>query len=78
MWFFLAIAAVWIGGIAGLSGMVVYAVISGRLPNKWKNAVFRDETPRTFWCLICAWIVLIAGMSYFAIYVASAPGIGLL
>jgi len=77
MWFFAVIAAVWIGVIIGLSGMVVYAVLAGRLPNK-RNTVLRYETPRTFWFLICAWIVMIAGMSYFAIYTASAPGIRLL
>ena len=76
MWLFLLIGAVWLGGIVGLSGMIVYAVRTGRLPNK-RMPVFREESPKTFWGLVSVWITLIAGMSYFAFYVASAPGIRL-
>ena len=77
MWFFLLIGAVWLGSIVGLSGMIVYAVRTGRLPNK-NMPVFREEDPKAFWCLVSMWIVLTAGMSYFAFFVASAPGIGLI
>ena len=77
IWFILAIAAVWIACIVGLAGTVIYAILTGRLPNKL-SPVFRDESPRRFWFLVSARIVLVLGMLYCTFYVAHAPGIGLI
>ena len=77
MWLFLVIGVIWLSGIVGLAAMVVYAVHTGRLPNK-HLPVSREVNPKTFWRLVSLWIILIAGMAYFAFFVASAPGIGLI
>lgn len=76
-WFILGIAAVWIACIVGLAGTVVYAVLTGRLPNRLVP-VFRDETPKMFWSLMSARVLLIVTMVYCTDYAASAPGIRLI
>ena len=77
MWAVLAIAAVWIACTLGLAGTVVYAALTGKLPNRVRP-VFRGESPRTFWWLLSARIVVVAAMVYCTFYVASAPGIRLI
>ena len=77
IWFLIGIAAGWIACLVGLAGTVVYAVSTGRLPNRL-SPVFRNESPRMFWWLVSARVVLVLGMVYCTFYVAHAPGIGLI
>lgn len=77
IWIVLFIALVWVGSLVGLTYMVVSAVITGRLPNKFET-VLRNERPKMFWWLIALHTTIIGGMAYFTYFVASAPGIGLI
>ena len=65
IWLVLVFPIIWTGVMVGLFGTVVYAVVTGRLPNR-NMPVFRDESPKAFWWLVGARLITVGGMAYFA------------
>ncbi|WP_242154898.1 hypothetical protein [Sphingomonas sp. BAUL-RG-20F-R05-02] len=71
MWGLYFIIAAWVASLLGIFCIAIYAVSTGKLPNRF-GTIFREESPKAFWRNVSFLFIIVARMIFFSFYFATS------